>query len=438
MALSAALTTRLLDAIETDSLVFLCGAGLSIPSPSYLPSAETVSEICYDKRRPIEVLDPTWRHNVDLLAGYFYAKGDFDIFIHLVPWHELVGPPNKGHAAIADLLISRGGHAALSANFDSMIERWAEGHRVAMQGALTGQEAVEFTSTTNPLIKFHGCMLRARQETLWTQGQLGEPSVDARIQSCSQWMNLHLPGKHLVVVGFWSDWGYLNNVLANAFSISNARSVTVIDPSSAVSLQTKAPTLWAKLNGLSDMFEHVQTSGADALEELRTAYSKTWARRFYELSNRLLHGASVAATVPGPFDGLSCEELYDLRRDAEGLDYTRAARRREPSPSAGLAAYVFARLLSAGARNLGAWLTYGGQSIRIVNGAGQGLNDKQGEYKEPPSITQSDIVVCAGAIDLGVPAKLKATGRGASTVRPSPGGRARWLTLEQAQMELGI
>lgn len=439
MVLSAALTTRLLGAIETDSLVFLCGAGLSMPSPSDLLSAVRVSQICYDKWQPTEALDPALRDDVDQLAGYFYAKGDFEtIFIRIVPWNELVGPPNNGHAAVADLLISRGAHAALSANFDSMIERWAEERRIAMQGALTGQEAVEFTNITNPLIKFHGCMHRARQETLWTQGQLAEPTVQARVQSCSQWINLNLPGKHLVVVGFWTEWGYLNDVLANAFAINNASSVTVIDPSPAANLEAKAPNLWAKLNSLSHVFEHVPASGADALEELRTAYSRTWARKFYLLGQPLVQAAGGAVAVAAPFDTLAGEDLYNLRRDAEGVPYTRAATLKEPAAGAAQAAYVHAILLNAGATNLGAWLQHGGQSIRIVNGAGQGLTDVQREYKEPTTIAQSDIVVCAGAIELGVPARLIAPGRGASTIRPTPGGTARWLTLEQAQMELGI
>jgi hypothetical protein len=438
MVLCTALTTRLLGAIETDSLVFLCGAGLSMPSPSDLPSAAKVSQICYDKWLPTETLDPALREDVDRLAGHFHARGDFEnIFIRLVPWNDLVGPPNNGHAAVADLLISRGAHAALSANFDSLVEHWAEERKIEMQGALTGQEAVAFTNT-NPLIKFHGCMRRGKEKTLWTQGQLAEPAVRTRVESCSQWMNLHLPGKHLVVVGFWTDWGYLNDVLANAFAIGNASSVTVIDLSPTANLQAKAPNLWAKLNSLSHVFEHVQTSGADALEELRTAYSRTWARKFYSLGQPLAVAAGDAVAVAAPFDALAGEDLYNLRREAEGIPYTRAATLKAPPASAAQAAYVHVMLLNAGATNLGAWLQHGGRSIRVVNGAGQGLTDVQGRYKEPPTVAQSDIVVCAGAIELGVPARVIAPGRGGSTIRPAPGGSTRWLTLEQSQAELGL
>jgi hypothetical protein len=147
------------------------------------------------------------------------------------PWNLLGGAPNRGHEAIGDFLVCRAAHAALSANFDTMIERWAEQRKVAMSGAIDGHEAGRFTNVCSPLLKFHGCMHRSRNTTLWTRGQLGEASVQTRIDSCSQWINLHLPGKHLVVVGFWTDWGYLNDVLADAFNVANAFSVTVVDPS---------------------------------------------------------------------------------------------------------------------------------------------------------------------------------------------------------------
>ena len=108
-------------------------------------------EAWFDSLVSMEALDPALRNDVDHLAGHFHARGDFEPVFMLVPWNELVGPPNNGHAAIADLLISRGAHAALSANFDSMIERWAEERKIAMQGALTGQEAVGSAVTNNPL-----------------------------------------------------------------------------------------------------------------------------------------------------------------------------------------------------------------------------------------------------------------------------------------------
>ena len=272
MALSAALRTKLLGAIDTDTLVFLCGAGVSMPSPSFLPNAARVAEICYDKWIANEALDGDLKYDVDKLAGHFHARDDFEsVFIPLVPWNDLSGEPNAGHAAVADLLVSRAAHGALSANFDTMIERWAEQRKVAMQGALNGQEATNFANDFGPLLKFHGCMQRKRSATLWTNAQLAEPEVHARVQNCSNWMNLHLPGRHLVVVGFWTDWGYLNDVLAQAFAIANALSVTVIDPTPTAGLIAKAPSLWNRLTTLSAAFEHLEESGDVILHELRLA-----------------------------------------------------------------------------------------------------------------------------------------------------------------------
>jgi hypothetical protein len=309
---------------------------------------------------------------------------------------------------------------------------------VNMRGALDGQEAVGFATATKPLIKFHGCLQRDRSRTLWTQSQLTEPCIQARVRSCSQWMNLHLPGKDLVVVGFWTDWGYLNDVLGDAFAISNANSVTVIDPTPTSNLQAKAPNLWSKLNTLSHVFEHVQLSGADALDELRTAYSKTWARKFYALGHPLVQAAGSTVPPAATPDALEGEDLYNLRRDVEGVPYNRAATAKAPASNAAQAAFVHLLLLNAGATMRGAWLEHSGRSIRIVNGAGRGLADVRGLYKEAATVPQSQIVICAGAIDFGVPSKLIASGRGASVMRPGAGGGAEWWTLERARIELGL
>lgn len=431
MSLTAEKLLTLVGAIENDALVFLCGAGLSVPEPSFLPSAPVVAKACFDKRTPIEALNAALEHDVDSLAGHFYARGDFtETFIPLVPWNDLAGKPNRGHAAIADMLVSRAAHGALSANFDTMIERWAEDLKIDMQGALSGQEATEFAAISNPLLKFHGCMKRGKTNTLWTQAQLSEPEIQNRIQSCSQWMTLHLPGKHLVVVGFWTDWGYLNSVLATAFSITNAASVTVIDPSPSDALREKAPNLWVKLNELSTQFEHVQASGADVLEQLRTAYSRAWLRKFYALGKPAATALSLGAE-PSP-DAISIDGLYDLRRDIEGVPYTRAATLKAPPTSSGEAALAHIKLISSGGTQDGAWLKCSGHSVRVINGSGKVLEDVRVAHQEPSSLPQPDIVVCTGSIDLGVPARVLASGKGASVVSPAAGGSARWITLQEA------
>lgn len=430
--------TQLLGSIEANRLVLLCGAGLSIPLPSGLMSALQVSQACYDKYQAIAELPAPMRDDIDKLAGHFHDTGEFEsVFIgSLVPWNDLTGEPNAGHGAIADFLICRAARAALSANFDLLIEQWAHRRKIAMRGALDGKEATAFSTDLSPLIKFHGCIHRDRERTLWTKAQLGDATIAGRISTCSDWMKLELPAKDLLVVGFWTDWGYLNNVLANSLNVGGLTSVTVVDLATSAALRDKAPTLWANLTAATTNFQHVQASGADALSELQTAFSKVWAKRFLALAKPLLEaeGKTYSSVEPD----MSGEDLYNLRRDAEGVPYDKAARLKEP-PGHGAAAALFHMLLiGAGATRSGAWYEYKGKRIRVVQGAGKAISAVRERYKEPPAMSQPDVIVCAGGLDLAIPGHLISSGAGASVVRPSPGGSTPWITLEQARGELTI
>lgn len=438
MILSESTRLRLLAAIEGDTLVFLCGAGLSIPAPSGLLAAKVVAERCFDKWNTTESLPSTLRENVDLLAAHFHDAGTFkDLFIRrLVPWGDLVGSPNTGHAAIADLLISRAARAALSANFDTLIERWAELYKVDFQCSLTGEEAADAASVQSPLLKFHGCMNRDRTSTLWTQRQLEDPEIKPRIDSCTQWIRLNLAAKHLVVIGFSSDWGYLNDAFAAAFDTSSPSSVTVFDPDTTAVLAAKAPILWANLMTSSAKFEHISASGADALSEIRTEYSRAWVRKYYALGVASLRAVGESASVSNPFDSLALEALYDLRRDAEGQPHSRAARLKVPNESSTQAAFAHAVYLNKGALQDGSLLRWNGKTYRIVNGGGRALADMREQFKESPSTVLPDVIVCAGAFEYGVPARVIASGFGASVVRPAGGSGSIWYTFDQALTEL--
>lgn len=423
--------------MDANRLVVICGAGLSIPAPSNLLSAVEVSRVCFDQYQPLP-LPAAMRDDIDLLAGHFYASHEFGtVFMgRLVPWNSLVGVPNVGHAAVADFLISRAVYAVLSANFDPLIEQAAHAHKIAMIGALDGREALQFTNDSNPLIKFHGCLVRDRPNTLWTQAQLGTAPIQDRVSTCSDWMRLQLPGKDLVVIGFWTDWGYLNNVIADALNAGDFNSVTVVDPSDSATLEAKAPELWDMLNAGTANFVHVRGSGAEALEELRVAFSRFWLTRFYALGKALVEAVGLPYADIEP--DMTCEDSYMCRCDAEGRPYNFAAQKKTPSADGAQAAFFHHLLIQAGADRDGAWYILAGRRIRIVNGGGQGLNSVRERYKEPPASKQPDIVVCAGAIDLPTPGLVISSGAGLSVVRPAPGAGPRWLTVEQARAELGI
>ena len=440
------LRTRLLGAIESDTLVFVCGAGLSMAAPSSLPSAIAVANECYDTWHAIEALDPALRDNVDALAGHFYAKHEFErIFVNrLVPWDKLAGVPNPGHVAIADLLVCRAAAAALSANFDPLIENWAFEKKIAMRGALDGLEAVNFAATSSPLVKFHGCMQRNREQTIWTAGQLTEAGIAERIHTCTQWMNLNLAGKHLVVVGFWSDWGYLNDVFANALTLRSASSVTVVNPGNEEQLRTKAPVLWDTLNRLSQTFEHVEAYAEGFLNDLRNAFSEVWVKRFVTSGRLPVRQTAAGGVVPAlaaapepvasPYTG---EDLYDLRRDAEGKPYTRAATCKVPPANSVQAAIVRTRLIDGGAARERSWLNRNGTTVRVVNGGGQLLESVRDSFREPPSFPQPDITICAGAEVIAAPPVIIQQGESQNFMRPLGGAGTTWVTTLQAE-EIGI
>ena len=109
--------------------------------------------------------------------------------------------------------------------------------------------------------------------------QLQDQVIAARVQKSKTWMAANLRQKDLLIVGFWSDWQYLNQIIGSALNNVNPLSVTVADPSDAGQLQQKAPHLWALAHATNVSFDHVQESGSDVLDELRRAFSKNYIRQ---------------------------------------------------------------------------------------------------------------------------------------------------------------
>lgn len=440
MPIPERIKSRLVTALETGNLVFLCGAGLSMPAPSSLPSAAAVAEECFDRWSVIEPLAPELRQDIEKLADFFYQRGDFvSTFIdQVVPWNNLVGRPNLGHAAVADFLISRAVHGVLSSNFDPLIESWAASHKLALQGALDGIEAVNFQRVSNPLLKFHGCMQRDRAQTVWTASQFAEAAVNERMRWCSEWMRLHLPGRHLVVIGFWSDWDYLNQIFSDAFAARDAVSVTVVNRGSTDEIRQKAAALWDKLNAAGPHFAHLQMSSDDFLIELRQEFSELWYRKLVARGRTLWPVGALEP--PGPVSGsaLSADDLYDLRRDMEAKPYTHTASLKEPSESSSEASSIRLKLQDRGATPYRSWLRLDGRSVRVINGAGRSLQDVQRIYREAPTDEHADIIVCAGSINLGVPDRIISKGTPMSFVRTSSGAGGTWLTTNEMEADFGL
>jgi len=422
-------------------LVILCGAGLSMAPPSSLPSAWRVAGMCFDRYRLTidPSIDPALRDNLETLAEHFVGLNTLkSVFIEsLVPWPDFVRPPNPGHFAVADFLITKTAVAGLSSNYDTLIERCAWGYGADFRGVLDGDGANVVSQRQAPLLKFHGCSQIDRGSTVWAPSQLGDAAIASRIAKSKIWMAANLREKDLLVVGFWSDWDYLNGVLGDAVQGLDPLSVTVVDPSTTAVLQTKAPNLWALAHGANVEFFHIQESGADALDELRRAFSESYARQVLAAGVALFEAATGAAANPVWLDvpGLDAEALYDWRRDAEGVPMGKPAMTKSPV-NADILGFVHLLLRRAGAVQQASGYKLAGQTVRVVNGAGLDIGTVARKFREAPAAPSADVFVAAGSMDLGLPGHVIRPGTAGSVVRPGAGGR--WLTMDQARTELAL
>ncbi|MEA9433712.1 SIR2 family protein [Aeromonas caviae] len=422
-------------------LLVVCGAGLSMAPPSSLPSAWTVAERCFEKYR-LESdpnCDPALRNNLEALAEHFAGLDTLQsVFIeHLVPWHAFVRQPNTGHAAIADFLITRAAIAGISSNYDNLIERCAWDYGSDFRGSLDGDEATADFVRQAPLLKFHGCSLRDRPATVWAPSQLNDPTISARIARSKVWMAANLRQKDLLVVGFWSDWEYLNTVIGEALIDVQPLSVTVIDLSPTNALEQKAPQLWEIANAQNVAFEHVQESGAVALDELRRAFSSNYLRQVLDAGRTAFEQTTGIQCDPAwlSVENFDSEALYGLRRDAEGVSAAEPAKLLRPANTEALG-FFHLLLRQAGAAQRSDGYELNGRSIRVINGAQAVLGTIRGRFIEPPAAMQSDIVVAVGATNLGVPGNVVRSGRPGDVIRPAPAGE--WYDLPGARTELGI
>jgi hypothetical protein len=248
---------------------------------------------------------------------------------------------------------------------------------------------------------------------------------------------MRLVGKDLLFIGFWTDWNYLNEIFAAVLEETKPAWVVVVDPGDLSWLATKAPQLSA-IAADAGKFVHERMSSDEFLDDLRSEFSKVWMRRFYS-RGRATFDASIGASCPAALlqpPPLSTDELYDLRRDIEGVPLDSVAQTREPAINTTIAAVAHLLLRHAGAVMNGSWWSFAGRTIRIVNGGGRSLSGVRQDFEEPGAVVAPDIVICAGALDLGVPGHILRSGVPGGVVRP--GARSEWLTLDAARAQVGF
>jgi|GEM_PF-567937 len=417
-----------LDGILNNRLVLLAGAGLSMAAPSNLPSAAKIAQDAkteYDAR--YGGIRPPLPLAIEEQANQFFDAGELGVYLkEYVDQDVFAAQPNAGHVAVADLLLSQGLQAAVTTNVDILIETAGQGLMGQVFTGIEGSAVAAPPGGAAPLLKIHGCWLQERDHTVWAPGQVTAAPVVGRIASSATWLQTALLDKDLLIVGYSTDWDYLNEVLQQTLGAVSPASVLVVDPSNTAQFITKAPQLAALADRAKKGSFHLQLSGADFLDELRLKFSKVFIRRaiakgvpeFEAITGR----APVTASQEAP--DLDNDNLWRIRRDLLGCKPNKPARQPGPhnEPAVGL---TLLQLREAGGTPSGPYWNVGGRVVRVIRAAGEFLHALEGEYMwDMPPVSAPDIVVAVGAEDVFLPAHLARRPDGSIARGAGPG----WMT----------
>ncbi|WP_145200040.1 SIR2 family protein [Sphingobium sp. B2] len=391
-------------------MVLIAGAGLSMAAPSNLPSAAAIAAVAkteYDAR--YGGLRPPLPVDIEDQAELFFQKGELGVYLNeFIDPDVFAAKPNPGHIAVADLLLSRGLQAAVTTNVDVLVETAGQSLLGQVFTGIDGTAVASPPGGAAPMLKIHGCWVQERQNTVWAPGQLTAPPVVARIASSETWLQNALLDKDLLIVGYSTDWDYLNQVIAQTLGAVSPASVLVVDPSTTANFASKAPDLAALAGRAKKGAFHLQTSGSDFLDELRLSFSKVFIHRAiakgvaaYEL---LVGHPPSAPSLEAP--DLDNDTLWQVRRDLLGCKPSKPARQSMPhdEPAVGL---TLLQIREAGGTADGPYWKVGGRVVRVIRGSGSFLHALEGEYRwDMPPVAAPDVVVAVGADDVGLPADL--------------------------------
>jgi hypothetical protein len=327
---------HLLRSMKNRSLSIFCGAGLSMGDPSNLPSAgnliNDLKEAYFlDTGSSLadQVSDTTKDLGIEDIAAWAFENApEFQNFflktIRAKYSKPFSHPPNAGHRAVADFLLTQAVRATVSTNVDRLIEEAAEelgqyDFRAAVEAGHTQR-----TPSYSMLLKLHGCFDREEQYTVWCEEQLKENRIQSRIEAFQNWIEV-AGGKDVLIIGYWSDWPHINETFAEVVKDVHPRSVTVVNPNSPAGLKEKAEELWKWVGTENINFRYVPCDGNTFMTRLRRAFSerffrhlfhdaqqKGWVKEYYRFE------ASGEANMPR-FEDMDMASIYAMRRDFAGV-----------------------------------------------------------------------------------------------------------------------
>lgn len=419
---------RSLDGLMNNRLALLAGAGLSMAAPSNLPSAAAIAAEAkqeYDARYAGH--RPPLSPQIEEQAEFFFGRGELSIYLNeYIDLDAFAGKPNEGHLAIADLLLSRAFQTVVTTNVDILIEGaglQVFGHVFA---AIDGHEAAAVPAEAKPLLKIHGCWHKDRNNTVWCESQLGAPPVNERVQRSAVWLQNNLVNKDLVVLGYSTDWDYLNEVIDQTMGTIAPSSVIIVNPAPPAAFTAAAPDLTALANRAQNGSFYVQVSGSEYLDRLRLEFSRAFIRRALAQSSGEFEALTGNPPAPMTLDApaASNEDLWQMRRDLLGCKPNKPARSPVPphEPAVGL---TILQIRAAGGVHSGSYWDVAGRLVRVLRTPNSFLHTLEGAYRwDMPPVAAPDLVVAVGAEDVFLPADLVRRSDGSIARGAGPG----WMT----------
>jgi len=428
-----------LDALFEDRLAAICGAGLSMASPSSIPSAWDVAEkakLKYDSM--YGATEPPLSENIEEQAEFFRNRGQLgSMYLRsLVDRHIFSAPSNLGHFAIADLLLTSALKLVLSTNVDALIEQAGDKLYGGIAVATDRDGAASFPNTDSVLLKIHGCWKKDLEQTVWAPGQLNDIPFSTRIPECAEWLSTQLLNRDILIVGYFTDWDYLNSVLETSLEAVNVGNVIVVDTSPPESLLTKAPSLHEFCENSANRFVHVQMSGDDFLDTLRKRWSSQYLRRilFSGYNTMIELGEDIEEDLREPPD-LDTQSLWFHRRDLEGCSPTEPCTKKVPNNEPVLGYHIL-KLRMAGATVDGRYWNIAGQTIRVLNSSSMALHQVEKIFKgDVSSVTGPDVTIASGATNLNMHANISRPVGSGTIVRPEA---KKFMTFDEAVLELNL
>ena len=438
--------SRLLRSIHSDNLIIFCGAGLSMAPPSNVPSAAELTDKCIqrDKNNTGKSLPDQATKDLESMAKYFLDEDQFYKYFlsNLIQWEDFKGAPNAGHLAIVDFLYTGAFEFAVSTNPDILIENAASSiGALDFTPVVLKEEIYKSQENHGKLIKIHGCCNRDPKNTLWCKHQLtdGEP-LKERIDTFRAWLESAIPEKDILIVGFWSDWRYLNETLYQCLGDIEPQSVYLVDPESLENLKEKAPELSEWANGRNVRFEHIRESGADTLEELRLAFSEIFLNDIFQMGLN-----AYKAYTETPYEketnlppNVTVDSLFKLRQDYCGVPRNKFPRMKKPDEYKELIGGLHLLLLEKGAILSDSKYSLQDKVYRLIFSSGMLLSSVKIKYQDesaPPGMPITMVAVKAEDNLLAVGNIIRGE-RKENIIDQAPS--TEWITEEKLLKIIGV